>query len=514
MPTLAVLYSPFLAKEALEILKEEKSAVELAIENAFLLPECKKVLVLMAKKDESLLNEIAKKCCNKNLKVITLEKVTPFSIFQNCILEKDDATDVFISPLEAPFIDIEGAGELYGEHMKYKAEYTFAEGYPQFIFPEILNIGLCTILSSFCKDDFSFAKDDFIFNIVKKDINSYDIETKIAPEDVRMLKLKFIVQTKRDKLLCKAFSGINAKNYKEILSNAPLKLKTLPRYYMIEIAPKPLHTPIYKPNVKENDPIMSLENFAIIVEKISKFSNDAIISLSLYGDPLEHFEFIEIVKKALFYKNISLLIETHGTAEGIKETMQEVKNVLEKEELRPSLVSPLYWITFIDAISFKTYSTVYNVDEKEAERLLKKANETAEFSKTLFGKDAFVQIVRMNENEDDLEMFYRGWKDKGLEVIIQKYDYFCAMLPDRRVADLSPLKRMPCRHIAREMSITSSGDVLLCREDVKGSCIMGNALKEDLEQIWKRFDLPCTEQYNLKMGGLCELCDEYYTYNF
>ena len=120
----------------------------------------------------------------------------------------------------------------------------------------------------------------------------------------------------------------------------------------------------------------------------------------------------------------------------------------------------------------------------------------------------------MNENEDDLEAFYRYWKAKNIEVIIQKYDHFCHFLPDRRVADLSPLKRMPCRHINRELCIASNGDVLMCREDVKHQNVLGNAKKEALEDIWQRFDEKCIEQSNLKFGELCESCDEYYTYNF
>ena len=142
------------------------------------------------------------------------------------------------------------------------------------------------------------------------------------------------------------------------------------------------------------------------------------------------------------------------------------------------------------------------------------ANEIAELSQAYFAENAFVQIVRMNENEEDLESFYRYWKDKNMEVIIQKYDHFCHFLPDRRVADLSPLKRMPCRHINREMCISSNGDVLMCREDVKHQNILGNAKEEALEDIWQKFDKKSIEQSNLEFGDLCESCDEYYTYNF
>ena len=152
--------------------------------------------------------------------------------------------------------------------------------------------------------------------------------------------------------------------------------------------------------------------------------------------------------------------------------------------------------------------------EVEGDIALKKAYETAEYAHAVLKDSSYVQIVRMNENEEELEGFYRSWKERGANVIIQKYDHFCSILPDRRVADLSPLKRMPCRHLNRELCILSNGDVPFCHEDINLSQIMGNVLTMSLDEIWQHFDGPCLQQSALNFGGLCELCDEYYTYNF
>ncbi len=512
MPSLVALYSIGIAKYALDAFVDKKSVVHLAIENALLLPECKKVLILVDNKDRKIIENVLKDFPNSSsISVLPLEKMTARLFFKACSNEKLECTDVFIAPLEAPFIDVSETQKLYSQHTKYKAEYSFAEGYPDFIFPQVLNIGLCDILAEFSKDDERIISHDFVFDIIKKDINSYDIETYIASEDVRMLKLKFIVETKRDKLLCQNFLGITASNYKQMI--APLKLKTLPRYYMIEISSSLEYQPIYRPKIKDRE-FMSFEDFSFIVEKIAGFSDDAIISFSLYGEPLEHPQFEQMVKKVLSYPNLTVLIETHGTSKDAKEKLEHIKDFVQTAPIRPSLTPPLYWITFIDAINANTYAKIYDVSEEKAKELLTKANEIAELAKVYFEKNAFVQIVRMNENEDDLEDFYRSWKAKNIEVIIQKYDHFCKFLPDRRVADLSPLKRMPCRHINREMCISFDGDVLMCHEDVRHQNVLGNAKKEELKDIWQRFDEKCIEQSNLNFGDLCESCDEYYTYNF
>jgi len=512
MPSLVALYSIGIAKYATDVFIEEKSVIHLAIENALLLPECKKVLILIDDKDLKVVEEVLKGFLDtSSIKVLALEKMTASIFFKACSDEKLECTDVFISPLEAPFIDVDATKELYFRHIKYKAEYSFAEGYPEFLFPQVLNVGLCDILAEFSKDDDKIIDHEFVFDIIKKDINSYDIETYVADEDVRMLKLKLIVETKRDAMLCQNLIGITAQNYPQIIK--PLRLKTLPRYYMIETSPASGYIPIYRPTIKDSS-FMSYQDFSLIMEKISEFSDDAIISFSLYGEPLEHPDFEEMVKKVLSYPNLSVLIETHGTSKNAKEKLNNIKDIVNESSLRPGLTPPLYWITFIDAINANTYARVYNVSEQKAEELLTKANETAELSKLCFKENAFVQIVRMNENEDDLEDFYRSWKAKNMEVIIQKYDHYCKILPDRRVADLSPLKRMPCRHINREICICANGDVLMCHEDVKRQNIMGNAKKEALKDIWQRFDEKCIKQSNLELGVLCESCDEYYTYNF
>ena len=521
MPSLAVLYSTGLSEYAIKEFLENKTIVHFAIEHALLLPDVVKLLILIEERDSERVRQIVQNVSSEKIEIEVLPKMTAFNILSSCAdcaKKSSEVQDVFISPLEAPFVDVEATTKLFLQHRKYKAEYSFAEGYPEFLFAQVLNCGLCAILSSFVKDDVSIVSHSFIFDIIKKDINSYDIETLVAPEDARMLKLRFLVETKRDLLLCKQFVGINATNYLEFLDGALLKAKTLPRYYMLEIYPEHKNRPIYLPPQAEGDEPMSAQDFHTIIEKISQFSDDAIISLSLYGEPLSHENFVEFIQKILSYKNLSVLVETHGSCKNAKEKILAIKDIVLNAPIRPSCTQPLYWITDIDATTASTYAKVYDIDEGRAESDLKTVYETAEIAMAIFGSKAYVQFMRMNENEDDLEGFYRSWKERGAEVIIQKYDHFCTFLPDRRVADLSPLQRMPCRHLNREICICSNGDVLLCREDARRKHVIGNVLKEEMGEIWKRFDDVLTAHIKgvqaKKVGGLCELCDEYYTYNF
>jgi len=133
---------------------------------------------------------------------------------------------------------------------------------------------------------------------------------------------------------------------------------------------------------------------------------------------------------------------------------------------------------------------------------------------TLFPGDAYVQAVRIKDGEDDLERFYRAWKTRTPNVIVQKHDDFCGCLPVLKATDLSPVKRFPCRHLMRDLSILIDGAVPFCREDARGGESWGNAFEESLEAIWARGAARYAEHCAGRYPDLCENCDEYYTYNF
>jgi spiro-SPASM protein len=144
----------------------------------------------------------------------------------------------------------------------------------------------------------------------------------------------------------------------------------------------------------------------------------------------------------------------------------------------------------------------------------------------LFPTDTYVQAVRFQGAEDDIEAFYRHWKDAAgqEQVIIQKYDHFCGKLPKLQASDLSPVKRRPCWHIMRDLCIALDGTVLYCREDLDGLKEPGERPNvfncSSIGEIWWAAD---TEQvsgglYNKHTAGIypgqCADCDEYYTFNF
>jgi spiro-SPASM protein len=130
------------------------------------------------------------------------------------------------------------------------------------------------------------------------------------------------------------------------------------------------------------------------------------------------------------------------------------------------------------------------------------------------GDRVYLRATRMEENARDVEQFYREWKEQTENVIIQKYDHFCGVLPDRRLVDISPVERMPCWHLKRDLSILLDGTVPMCREDLAREHALGNVFADGVEACWARNEEHYQGHVEGALPDLCQKCDEYYTFNF
>lgn len=417
-----------------------------------------------------------------------------------------DFDNIFYIFADCPCLDKELSIKMYENHIKYFADYTFADGYPYGLTPEIINKEILKNLVHLSDNNKDIIKRDSVFEIIKKDINSFDIETEISPEDMRLLRLKLCADRKINfSIVKKIFENncINSTSILEFLEKEPKVLRTVPAFYNIQIAEGCPQNCSYCPypqardNKTGNIAEMTYDNFMKIVDQIIEYSEKAVISISLWGEPSYHSDIIKIVEYVLSNDNLDLIIETSGL--GWQENILiQLKNNINK---RPT------WIVSLDAWTKSQYGFLRGEGFEEAYSFVKKLS-------NYFPGSVYVQAVRMKGNENDLEAFYRSWKAQMDNIIIQKYDHFCGFLPDERVTDLSPLKRFPCWHIKRDVNIHINGEVRLCREDIKGEYVLGNIFTDGLEKIWKKGNSFYIDHINNNLPEICKNCDEYYTFNF
>ena len=97
--------------------------------------------------------------------------------------------DVFYFFADCPFLDETLAARMHGNHRRYWADYTFADGFPYGLTPEILRRETAGRLSAMAAGDTRAPDRQSVFTVISKDINSFDIETELAPADMRLLRV-------------------------------------------------------------------------------------------------------------------------------------------------------------------------------------------------------------------------------------------------------------------------------------------------------------------------------------
>ena len=442
---------------------------------------------------------------------------------------------------DCPLLDVDLTREVTASHIKYLAEYTFADGYPYGFAPETIATGALAILASLADGvqkavgDKSVCKTS-LFDVMKGDVNSFEIETVIAPKDWRQLRLDFSCSTKATFLAAKRlFDGatgqnvpLTAQNLASFAENACEIQQTVPAFYNVQIEGKCTSSCKYCPypaahqkkyNCSANvSPLkMSLEQFKGLVAQIASFSDTATVGLGAWGEPLLNESLADYVEAVLSYEGLCVLIETDGTLV-TPSLASTISSLVKNAKPRATGSSPVTWILSLDATEEQKYNALHGTTSSGLEKTpFAKAQDAVVTLESYFPGDVYPQFLRVNENEDSLEKFYRFWHNKespskGM-LIIQKYDSFCGLLPDEKPADLSPLERNPCWHLKRDMTVLADGSVPFCREALlDGSA--GNVFTDGIETVWARFKPLVAQQIEKNYNGRCGTCDEYYTFNF
>ncbi len=437
--------------------------------------------------------------------------------------DSEEESHLYLLWGDAPLLDTGLAEKMYSNHCRYFSDYTFADGYPRGLAPEILRKTALPQLIELAERHAVPAGRDFIFDVVQKDINAFDLETEVAPEDQRVLRVSLTADTRRNFYQLTSIieaGGRDAESVQRVLSEQPELLRTLPAYINVQISEGCPQACSYCPfphiggDILHKRGEMPLERWNELIGRVEEFCGDAVIGVSLWGEPALHSHFVHLAEAVMERPSLSLVVETSGVGWSMP-VLQELgrrfgplaQDTSSENEGAPA-GTRLSWIVALDADEKNMYSRLRGPQWEEARA-------TVDLLQKLFPGSVYVQAVRMRENEEQLDSFYRYWKQQeGVEPIVQKYDSFCGVLPERKVTDLSPIKRFPCWHLKRDLSILIDGSVPMCREDLENRHTLGNIFEEDIETVWKRGAAYYRNHIDREYPELCRSCDEYYTYNF
>lgn len=113
-----------------------------------------------------------------------------------------------------------------------------------------------------------------------------------------------------------------------------------------------------------------------------------------------------------------------------------------------------------------------------------------------------------------MEVWVDETEKQGYGIILQKYNRYAGLMPEKRVTDLTPIQREFCWHLNRDLYVNSDGTVSVCKQTPGRE--LGNLHKESLMQIWQKGLSSFADSLNGKhetTGAPCLNCDEWYTFN-
>jgi spiro-SPASM protein len=508
MKNLAAANALALNEYALQSVTDGESSLERVRQYASQLPGVERCLLLLPEDGQLQIPDLG-----FEIRRLQEEGVDGLLSTLQSALAEGEYDNLFYFFADCPLLDPALSTGMLDNHLKYYADYTFADGYPYGLSPEILKTSVLAPLLELAGKSRPAAGEQPIrardrgalFDLLKKDINAFDVETELSPVDLRMLRAELCADRKRNLLLVQRVMQAGAQDAQavcRVLQKQPEILRTLPSFFSIQIVEGCPQLCSYCPyprfGISETgrQGQMALKDFDGILDQIQRFCAEATVSVSLWGEPAYHDAFAELARGVL-ERGFGLVVETSGIGwqEGV------FSRIAANEH------SGLDWIVSLDSRNPQAYADLRGEGFEEAYK-------TAQTLQSLFPGHVWPQAVRMNENEEGLEDFYRYWKNSTGTVIVQKYDHFCGFVPDRRVTDLSPLKRFPCWHLKRDVTVLLDGRVSLCREDVKCRHGLGNLLEQSLEEIWKAGEPFYRDHLQERYPDLCKNCDEYYSFNF
>ena len=422
-----------------------------------------------------------------------------------------------------PLLDLKLVQEALQDHQNYLAHFTYGENIPSGLIPDLVSKDFIDELPSLKEGE----KKDSIENedlraFVLKNIEKYDVEIFYKKPDLRQYRLDFSIKSPRSQKLAEEILKSKPElDFPELLgfiqNNAEI-LRPYPSYFEIQLSEKMPLKPFYFPEKKSekknaSSPSPPCELSMELVQKLIEdlksngMEGDASLALGGLGEPAEHPHFLDILSSFLELKQVQrIYIESFGVK-------------LDQSMLR-SLASlkgagKLHIILRLNSLQRERYKEMYEAD------LFPKVHENIRLIESMSPEKrvfhVYAEMIRMRENDDEIDAYFERFKKSPIEVILQKYNRYIDLLPERRAVDLNPLCRSFCWHLTRDFYLKADGQVPLCKQDPFGKrapslSFKEHSVKEILAKTMKAH-ISSIQQKHERTGMPCLQCDEWYTFN-
>ncbi len=433
-----------------------------------------------------------------------------------------------------PLLDFSLLKEFLTDHERYLAHFSYGENIPIGFLPDLLSLECLHQLPEVVPED--------IRAFLIKNIEIYDINVFYKEPDLRQYRLDFSTQSQRSqKLATQALDlepVLSYKNIDNFIKNQAQILRPYPSYFEIELSTVSSLKPFYWPSINIKDQkeksqskkvktkqeigrfldISHVDKLVIDIEENAIY-DDVTIALGGLGEPMTHPKFFEIIESFLKLKKMKrLYLETFGL-DLDSEVITKLSSLYNSYKI--------HIIIRLHSLQKKRYAQIHGVDvfdrvyenidsiENQVTQYNKKSNK--ENQSSIFPLSFYIEVLRITDNDNEISAYFDRFEKSVFTVIIQKYNRYIDLLPERRVANLNPLHQDFCWHLARDFYLTVGARVPLCKQDpfaerAPSLPFHEYSVTEILQKTMNYHKASVRGEYE-KIPMPCKNCDEWYTFN-
>lgn len=430
----------------------------------------------------------------ERFKNVVVSDFSAGNVLNVMIKEAKNSDTVVVFNATNPFYDKNFIDDMLARHRNFMVDYTYGVGYPDGLLPTILSLECVKQLKSISESNEIDVAEcrDYLFQLLSKDINSFDVETFISRVDLRIKRISIGNSDSGESAFTTSLVetvGLHI-SYDELakfLFEHPEKLFSVIYGMFIDITSGETTSATYVPHNSATVDFADVSKIEKIAQEITAVNSKVRVVIGNKCEPLLHPDFVAIVN-AFLAKGIKVIVETFGNT--LPENLTEIAN-------RANVT----FVFKIDAQNEDTYRIVHPDGD------YKTAADNYNTVKDL-GFTAYFQIVRTVETEHDIEKLL---KDKQPDILIKKYSSYCNALADKKVVDLSPLERFECYHLRRELYLDCSLNAYQCMYSGKR---IGSAVDESIAELMSKLKNAYVSHAAGEIQDFCRQCDDYYTFNF
>ena len=432
-------------------------------------------------------------------------------------------------------LDSELTRAALADHTQYLAHFTYSENIPAGFVPDFVSRDFIAGLDADGAPELSkpaeLSGSGDLRAFAFRNIDRFDVELFYRSPDLRQVRLDLSGITSRSRWLVDRVRtlapALAFADLEKFLREHPEVLRPYPAYFEVELSAQFQHA-AFQPGILPVPPepvaaARATQKFlsADLIQKLhddiaaNALDQDVTVSFAGAGEPFAHPGFVQIVGDFLRLAPVrQVIIETWGV--GIDAAQVDALFAVAGSECITVIVR-------VDSLQPARYATLYGADVGADVfaflDVLAHALNQIKASHPERVPRVFAEMHRLAETEDELGAFMDRFDapDQPIRPLLQKYNRYIDRLPERRAADLTPLVREFCWHLARDFYLTVDGRVPVCKQDPYGE----NPATQDFS---KRSVLEIVAQtmpyHNASVRGEhaavpmpCLRCDEWYTFN-